>query len=60
MTDIAVYIVTGVLAVVALLLFMRSKDTSESFTEQKRNEIKRKRAALRQRTEAEAAERSKE
>ncbi len=46
MTDTAVYIVTAILAVVAVLLFMRST-SSQSLTEQKRADVRRKRAALR-------------
>lgn len=56
MTDTAVYVMTGVLAVVALLMFMRS-GSSRSLTEQKQAEVKRKRAALIAKRKAEAAER---
>jgi len=59
MNDTAVYIVTAVLAVVAVLLFMR-KGTSESLTDQKRADIKRKRAALRSKGETNAAPQSED
>ena len=53
MNDTAVYIVTGVLAIVALVLFMRS-GSSRSLTEQKAAEVRRKRAALIAKRKAEA------
>ena len=55
MNDTAVYVVTGILAVVAVLLFMRSS-SSRSLTEQKQLEVRRKRAALIAKRKAEAAE----
>ena len=55
MDNITVFIVTGVLAVVAVLLFMRSS-SSRSLTEQKRIEVQRKRAAIIAKRKAEAAE----
>ena len=54
MDNNTVFIVTGVLAVVAVLLFMRSS-SSRSLTEQKRIEVQRKRAALIAKRKAEAA-----
>ncbi len=54
MNDTAVYIVTGILAVIAVLLFMRSS-SSRSLTEQKQIEVRRKRAALMAKRKAEAA-----
>lgn len=53
MNDTAVYIVTGVLAVVAVVLFMRL-GSSPSLTAQKEAEVKRKRAALIAKRKAEA------
>ena len=53
MNDTAVYIVTGVLAIVAVVLFMRS-GSSRSLTEQKAAEVRRKRAALIAKRKAEA------
>ena len=58
MNDTAVYIVTGVLAVIAIVLFMRS-GKSQSLTQQKQAEVRRKRAALIAKRKAEAAEREK-
>ena len=55
MDNNTVFIVTGVLAVVAVLLFMRSS-SSRSLTEQKRIEVQRKRAAIIAKRKAEAAE----
>lgn len=46
MTNNVFFIVTGILAVLAIILFMRS-GSSNSLTEQKRAEVRRKRAALR-------------
>ena len=54
MNDTAVYIVTGILAVIAVLLFMRSS-SSRSLTEQKQIDVRRKRAALMAKRKAEAA-----
>ena len=54
MNDTAVYVVTGILAVVAVVLFMRS-GSSRSLTEQKQAEVRRKRAALMAKRKAEAA-----
>ena len=54
MDNNTVFVVTGVLAVVAVLLFMRSS-SSRSLTEQKRIEVQRKRAALIAKRKAEAA-----
>ena len=54
MNDTAVYVVTGILAVVAIVLFMRS-GSSQSLTEQKQAEVRRKRAALMSKRKAEAA-----
>jgi len=59
MTDTAVYIVTGILAVIAVILFMRS-GSSRSMTEQKQAEVRRKRAALIAKRKAEAAAEAKE
>jgi len=53
MNDTAVYIVTGVLAVVAIILFMRS-GKSPSLTQEKQAEVRRKRAALIAKRKAEA------
>jgi len=53
MNDTAVYIVTGVLAVVALILFMRM-GSSKSLTQDKAEEVRRKRAALIAKRKAEA------
>ncbi|MEP4050860.1 MAG: hypothetical protein ABJN22_01310 [Litorimonas sp.] len=58
MSDTAVYIVTGILAVIAVFLFMRSGKSS-SFTAQKEAEVKRKRAALIAKRKKEAAAREK-
>lgn len=58
MSDNVVYIVTGVLAVIALLMFMRS-GLSTSLTQDKQAEVKRKRAALIAKRKAEAAANSK-
>jgi len=47
MTNTVFYIVTGVAALVAVILFMRMGATSsESFTKRKEDEVRRKRAAL--------------
>ena len=54
MNDTAVYVVTGILAVIAVVLFMRSS-SSRSLTEQKQIEVRRKRAALMAKRKAEAA-----
>ena len=54
MTNTVLYIVTGVLAVIALVLFMRS-GSSRSLTEQKQADVRRKRAALIAKRKAEAA-----
>ena len=59
MNDTAVYIITGILAIVAVILFMRSS-SSQSLTEQKRAEVQRKRAALIAKRKAEAAEAAKD
>ena len=48
MTNNVFFIVTGILAVLAIILFMRS-GSSNSLTEQKRADVRRKRAALRSR-----------
>ena len=53
MNDTAVYIVTGVLAVVAVILFMRS-GKSQSLTQEKQADVRRKRAALIAKRKAEA------
>jgi uncharacterized membrane protein len=53
MNDTAVYLVTGILAVVAVCLFMRTS-SSRSLTEQKQADVKRKRAALIAKRKAEA------
>ena len=53
MNDTAVYLVTGVLAVVAVILFMRSGKT-QSLTQQKQADVRRKRAALIAKRKAEA------
>jgi uncharacterized membrane protein len=53
MNDTAVYLVTGILAVVAVVLFMRTS-SSRSLTEQKQADVKRKRAALIAKRKAEA------
>ena len=58
MNDTAVYIVTGILAVVAVILFMRS-GSSRSLTEQKQAEVRRKRSALIAKRKAEAAAKEK-
>jgi len=58
MNDTAVYIVTGVLAVIAVILFMRM-GKSQSLTQQKQADVRRKRAALIAKRKAEAAEREK-
>ena len=58
MTDTAVYVITGVLAIAAIYLFMRS-GSSRSLTEQKQAEVKRKRAALMAKRKAEAAAQEK-
>lgn len=58
MNDTAVYIVTGILAVVAVILFMRS-GSSRSLTEQKQVEVRRKRSALIAKRKAEAAAKEK-
>ena len=54
MNDTAVYVVTGILAVIAVVLFLRSS-SSQSLTEQKQIEVRRKRAALMAKRKAEAA-----
>ena len=54
MNDTAVYVVTGILAVIAVVLFMRSS-SSRSLTEQKQIEVRRKRAALMAKRKAETA-----
>ena len=54
MNDTTVYVITGILAVVAVVLFMRS-GSSRSLTEQKQAEVRRKRAALIAKRKAEAA-----
>jgi len=54
MNDTAVYVVTGVLAIIAVILFMRS-GSSRSLTEQKQAEVRRKRAQLMAKRKAEAA-----
>ena len=59
MNDTAVFLVTAVLAVVAVILFMRM-GSSQSFTREKQAEVQRKRAALIARRKAEAAAESKE
>ena len=53
MNDTAVYIVTGILAVVAVVLFMRS-GKSQSLTQQKQADVRRKRTALIAKRKAEA------
>lgn len=53
MNDTAVYLVTGILAVIAVILFMRS-GSSQSLTQQKQAEVRRKRAALIAKRKAEA------
>jgi len=53
MTNTTMYILTGLMAVVALILFMRS-GSSRSLTEQKQAEVRRKRAALQAKRKAEA------
>lgn len=58
MNDTAVYIVTGVLAVIAVILFLRSSK-SQSLTQQKQADVRRKRNALIAKRKAEAAEREK-
>ncbi len=58
MTDMTVYIVTGILAVIALILFMRM-GSSQSLTKQKEAEVRRKRAALIAKRKAEAAAKEK-
>ena len=58
MSDTAVYVITGILAVAAIYLFMRS-GSSRSLTEQKQADVKHKRAALIAKRKAEAAEREK-
>lgn len=55
MTDTAAYVITGVLAVVALVLFMRT-GSSRALSDQKRDEVRRKRAALLAKKKAEARE----
>ena len=54
MNDTAVYVVTAILGIVAVLLFMRSS-SSRSLTEQKQAEVRRKRAALMAKRKADAA-----
>jgi len=58
MNDTAVYIITGVLAVVVVVLFMRM-GKAQSLTEQKRADVQRKRAALIAKRKAEAAAKEK-
>jgi len=44
-SDTTLIVITGILAVIAVILFMRS-GSSNAITEQKRADIKRKRARL--------------
>jgi len=55
MSNTVFYIITGVAAVVAVILFLRmGKGSSESFTRRKEDEVRRKRAALMSKRKAEA------
>ena len=58
MNDTAVYVVTGILAIVAIVLFLKM-GKSQSLTQQKQADVRRKRAALMAKRKAEAAEKEK-
>ncbi len=55
MTDTTVFVVTAIVAIVTVILFMRSS-SSRSLTEQKRADVQRKRAQLMAKRKAEAQE----
>ena len=58
MSNSAVYIVTGILAVLAVILYTRM-GKSQSLTQQKQDDVRRKRAALTAKRKAEAEARDK-